>query len=65
MENNKMIFETPEQVKEYFIALIKSGKKVKDDDIIEELRVVDIGNLPPLEALNYLYVLQNKVKNRW
>ena len=32
MENNKMIFETPEQIKEYFIALIKSGKKVKDDE---------------------------------
>ena len=38
---------------------------VKDDDIIEELRVVDIGNLTPLEALNKLYELQNKVKNRW
>lgn len=38
---------------------------VKDDDIIEELRTVDIGNLTPLEALNKLYELQNKVKNRW
>ena len=38
---------------------------VKDDDIIEELRNVDIGNLTPLEALNKLYELQNKVKNRW
>ncbi len=35
-----------------------------NDDIIEELRSVDIGNLTPLEALNKLYELQNKVKNR-
>ena len=38
---------------------------VKDDDIIEELRTVDVGNLTPIEALNKLYELQNKVKNRW
>ncbi|MCM1282225.1 MAG: DNA mismatch repair protein MutS [Roseburia sp.] len=38
---------------------------VKDDDIIEELSRVDIGNLTPLEAINKLYELQNKVKNRW
>ncbi|MBQ2902177.1 MAG: DNA mismatch repair protein MutS [Agathobacter sp.] len=38
---------------------------ISDEDIIEELRNVDIGNLTPLEALNKLYELQNKVKNRW
>ena len=38
---------------------------VRDDDIIEELRNVDVGNLTPVEALNKLYELQNKVKNRW
>ncbi len=38
---------------------------ISDDDIIDELRTVDIGNLTPLEALNKLYELQNKVKNRW
>jgi DNA mismatch repair protein MutS len=38
---------------------------VKDDDIIRELREVDISNLTPLEALNKLFELQSKVKNRW
>jgi DNA mismatch repair protein MutS len=38
---------------------------VKDDDIIEELVSVDVGNLTPIEALNKLYELQNKAKNRW
>lgn len=38
---------------------------VKDDDVIEELKGLDIGNLTPIEALNTLYQLQNKLKNRW
>ena len=38
---------------------------VKDDDIVEELKNIDLGNLTPIEALNTLYRLQNKVKNRW
>ena len=38
---------------------------VKDDDIIDELKNIDIGNLTPLDALNKLYQLQNKVRNRW
>ena len=38
---------------------------IKDDDIIRELRDMDISNLTPLEALNRLNEMQNKVKNRW
>lgn len=38
---------------------------ISDDSIIDELRNVDIGNMTPLDALNKLYELQNKVKNRW
>jgi DNA mismatch repair protein MutS len=38
---------------------------LSDDNIIDELRNVDIGNMTPLDALNKLYELQNKVKNRW
>lgn len=38
---------------------------VKDDDIIDEIRNLSLGNLTPIEALNKLYELQNKVKNRW
>ena len=34
---------------------------VKDDDIIDELRSIDIGNMTPLDALNKLYQLQHKV----
>ena len=36
-----------------------------DDSIIDELRNIEISNLTPLDALNKLNELQNKVKNRW
>ncbi|GFI08791.1 DNA mismatch repair protein MutS [Lachnospiraceae bacterium] len=38
---------------------------VKDDDIIKELREMDLSNITPLDALNIMYRLQNKIKNRW
>lgn len=38
---------------------------VKDDDIIEQLRTLDINSMTPVEAMLKLNELQNKVKNRW
>ena len=38
---------------------------VKDDDIITELNSMDLSSMTPIEALNTLYRLQNKLKNRW
>ena len=38
---------------------------VKDEDVIKELKEVDISNLTPLDALNTLYRLQSKLVNRW
>lgn len=38
---------------------------VKDDDVLEELKNLDVSNLTPIDALNTLYQLQNKLKNRW
>ncbi len=38
---------------------------VKNEDIVEELTNLDIANLTPIDALNTLYSLQNKIKNRW
>lgn len=38
---------------------------VTDQDIIEELKGLDISNMTPLDAMNTLYGLQNKLKNRW
>ena len=38
---------------------------VKDDDVLKELKELDISNLTPIDAMNTLYQLQNKLKNRW
>ncbi len=38
---------------------------VKDDDVLQEFKELDVGNLTPIDALNTLYQLQNKLKNRW
>ena len=36
-----------------------------DEDVIKELREIDIESLRPIDALNRLYKLQNMLKNRW
>ena len=38
---------------------------VKDDDIIKELGELELSNMTPIDALNTLYRLQTKLKNRW
>ena len=35
---------------------------VKDDDVLEELKNLDVGNMTPIDALNTIYRLQNKLK---
>ena len=38
---------------------------VKDDDVLKELEELDISHMTPIDAMNKLYQLQNKLKNRW
>ncbi|MDO4477740.1 MAG: DNA mismatch repair protein MutS [Lachnospiraceae bacterium] len=38
---------------------------VPDESVLEELKTLDITTLTPLDALNTLYKLQNKLNNRW
>lgn len=38
---------------------------VKDDDIIQELDSLELSTMTPLDAMNTLYRLQTKLKNRW
>ncbi|MBR5474195.1 MAG: DNA mismatch repair protein MutS, partial [Lachnospiraceae bacterium] len=37
----------------------------KDDDIIKEIEDMDLGRMTPIDALNALYRIQAKLKNRW
>ena len=38
---------------------------VKEDDIITEIEELDLGTMTPIDALNHLYKIQNKLRNRW
>ena len=38
---------------------------VKDEDVLKELEEINITMLTPLDAMNTLYRLQNKLKNRY
>ncbi|NLG05690.1 MAG: DNA mismatch repair protein MutS, partial [Clostridia bacterium] len=59
---------TKKNVKKYDqvdLAQISLFDTVKDDDIVNELKEMDLSNLTPIDALNTLFRLQNKLKNRW
>ena len=38
---------------------------VREDDIINEIKELELGNMTPIDALNMLYRLQTRLKNRW
>ena len=47
------------------LAQMSLFETVTDDDILEEIKSLDIGNLTPIDALNTLYKLQGKLNNRY
>ena len=38
---------------------------VRDDDIVRELEGLELSTMTPIDALNTLYRLQTKLRNRW
>ena len=54
-----------EHLDEVDLAQMSLFDTTSDDSIIDELRNIEISNLTPLDALNKLNELQNKVKIRW
>ncbi len=65
VENAQQSKAKKKKLDEVDISQISLFDTVKDDDIIEEIREMDLSNLTPIEALNRLYQIQSKVKNRW
>lgn len=59
---SKAKVKTPDEVDLSQMSLFDT---IKDEDIIRELMDLEITTLTPLDALNTLYQLQNKLKNRW
>ncbi len=54
-----------EHLDEVDMAQMSLFDTVRDEDILAELEAADISNMTPLDALNTLYRLQSKLKNRW
>lgn len=66
--SKKRVVKKKPKVKKYDdvdIAQMSLFDTVKDDDVLEELKNLDVGNMTPIDALNTIYRLQNKLKNRW
>lgn len=53
------------QLDEVDLAQMSLFDTVTDEDVLKELKDIDVTLLTPLDALNTLYRLQNKLKNRW
>ena len=47
------------------LAQISLFDTVKDDDVLKDLEELEVSNMTPMDALNTIYRLQNKLKNRW
>ncbi len=64
-ENKKQKVKPAVHFDEVDMEQISLFDTVKDDDVIEELKSIRLDELRPVDALNILYRLQNKLKNRW
>lgn len=62
---HKDVKKSPVKYDEVDLSQMSLFDTVKDEDIIQELKEIDVTTLTPLDALNTLYKLQNKLKNRW
>lgn len=60
--------DTKKKMKKYDevdLAQMSLFDTVKDDDVLKELEELDVAHLTPMDALNTIHRLQNKLKNRW
>ncbi|WP_148409165.1 DNA mismatch repair protein MutS [Murimonas intestini] len=55
----------PKKYDQLDLEQITLSATVNETDIIQEIKEIDIGTMTPVDALNTLYRLQNKLKNRW
>lgn len=55
----------PKKYDEVDIEQMSLSQTVSEGDIVRELSEIDVGNLTPIDALNTIYRLQQRLKNRW
>ena len=63
--DNKKGSKKTARLDELDLAQMSLFDTVTDEDVLKELMEVEVTTLTPLDALNTLYRLQNKLKNRW
>ena len=59
-QNQKRV-ERPDDVDANQMTLIDT---VKDEDVLEEIRQLNLSTMTPLDAMNTLYRIQSKITNR-
>lgn len=64
VKNDKKGKKEP-KLDELDLAQISLFDTVTDEDVLKELVELEVNTMSPLDALNALYRLQNKLKNRW
>lgn len=64
-KDTKLPKAKPEHYDEVDLGQISLFDTSTDEDVLEELRQMDLESLRPIDALNRLYKLQNMLKNRW
>ena len=57
--------KTSTHMDEVDLAQMSLFDTVTDADVVKELMEIEVNTMSPLDALNTLYRLQNKLKNRW
>ena len=57
--------KTQKKLDEVDLTQLSLCDTVKDDDVLNELKELDISHMTPMDAMNKLYQLQNKLRNRW
>ncbi len=60
---NKMVFENADQIKDYFVSLIKNGKKVKDDEIIKACQTIDMDDEEMADLIDEILSAEEDIEN--
>lgn len=61
---NKKTYKPVKKQNELEASQLSLFDTIKDTQIIDEIRALDITNMTPIDAMNTLYSIQNKIKNR-
>ena len=64
-KNQEKLVDSYKKVDDLEVKQMSLFDTVNNDDIIEDIKALDISNMTPIDALNTLYKLQGRVKNRW